>query len=97
LLTVPAYSQSGGGINAAQGAGRAARPEEPRADPAKKKAFIESITSGNFHSQAAKGSESAISCMMARTAAYKGHEVTWDEIMKSKEEWDPKINLEKLT
>jgi len=67
------------------------------ADPAKKKAFIESITSGNFHSQAAKGSESAISCMMARTAAYKGHEVTWDEIMKSKEEWDPKINLEKLT
>ena len=67
------------------------------ADPAKKKAFIESITSGNFHSQAAKGSESAISCMMARSAAYKGHEVTWDEIMKSKEEWDPKINLEKLT
>ncbi len=67
------------------------------ADPAKKKAFIESITSGNFHSQAAKGSESAISCMVARTAAYKGHEVTWDEIMKSKEEWDPKINLEKLT
>src|SRR5438128_8531700 len=67
------------------------------ADPEKKKAFIESITSGNFHNQAAKGSESALSCMMARTAAYKGHEVTWDEIMKSKDEWDPKINLDKLT
>jgi len=66
------------------------------ADPEKKKAFVESITSGNFHNQAAKGSESAISCMMARTAAYKGHEITWDEILKSKEEWDPKINLEKL-
>src|SRR5246127_5302209 len=66
------------------------------ADPEKKKAFVESITSGNFHNQAAKGSESAISCMMARTAAYKGHEITWDEIMKSKDEWDPKINLEKL-
>ena len=38
LLTIPAYSQAGGGINAAQGAGRAARPEEPRADPEKKKA-----------------------------------------------------------
>jgi myo-inositol 2-dehydrogenase / D-chiro-inositol 1-dehydrogenase len=67
------------------------------ADPEKKKAFIDSIAGGNFHNQAAKGSESALSSMMARTAAYKGHEVTWDEIMKSKEEWDPKINLDKLT
>src|SRR2546429_4451437 len=41
----------------------------------KKKAFVESITSGNFHNQAAKGAESALSCMLARTAAYKGHEV----------------------
>jgi hypothetical protein len=38
LLTLPAYSQSGGGINAAQGAGRAARPQDPPVDPAKKKA-----------------------------------------------------------
>src|SRR5438046_1850726 len=42
------------------------------ADREKKKAFVESITSGNFHNQAAKGSESALSCMMARTAAYTG-------------------------
>ena len=54
------------------------------------------ITSGNFHNQAAKGAESALSCMMARTAAYKGHEVTWDELMKSTEVWDPKIDLNKL-
>ena len=33
---------------------------------------------------------------MARTAAYKGREVTWDELMKSKEVWDPKIDLNKL-
>src|SRR5437764_1745809 len=66
------------------------------ADTEKKKAFVESITSGNFHNQAAKGAESALSCMMARTAAYKGHEVTWDEIMKSTEVWDPKIDLTKL-
>jgi len=40
LLTVPAYSQSNG-INASQGAGmaqRAGAPEEPKVDPAKKKA-----------------------------------------------------------
>jgi predicted dehydrogenase len=66
------------------------------ADPEKKKAFVESITSGNFHNQAAKGAESALSCMMARTAAYKGHEVSWDETMKSTEVWDPKIDLNKL-
>ena len=67
------------------------------ADPEKKKAFVESITSGKFHNQAAKGAESALSCMMARTAAYKGHDVTWDEMMKSSEVWDPKIDLNKLT
>jgi len=67
------------------------------ADPEKKKAFVESITSGNFHNQAAKGAESALSCMMARTAAYTGREVSWDELMKSTEVWDSKIDLNKLT
>jgi len=66
------------------------------ADQEKKKSFVESITSGNFHNQAAKGAESALSCVMARTAAYTGHEVTWDETLKSTEVWDPKIDLNKL-
>src|SRR5205823_9115918 len=66
------------------------------ADREKKIAFVESITSGNFHNQAAKGSESALSCMMARSAAYTGHEVSWEETMKSKEVWDSKIDLNKL-
>jgi myo-inositol 2-dehydrogenase/D-chiro-inositol 1-dehydrogenase len=67
------------------------------ADAEKKKAFVESITSGTFHNQAAKGVESAVSCMMARTAAYTGREVTWDEQMKSGEVWDSKIDLNKLS
>jgi myo-inositol 2-dehydrogenase / D-chiro-inositol 1-dehydrogenase len=66
------------------------------ADREKKKAFVESITSGNFHNQADKGAESAISCMLAREAAYKRREITWDEIMKSKEVYDPKIDLNRL-
>jgi hypothetical protein len=66
------------------------------ADAEKKKAFVESITSGKFHNQAAKGVESAVSCMMARTAAYTGREVTWDEQMKSNEVWDSKIDLNRL-
>src|SRR6478752_4488513 len=63
------------------------------ADSEKKKAFVESITSGKFHNQTAKGTESALSCIMARTAAYTGREVTWEEVLKSKEVWDPKIDL----
>jgi predicted dehydrogenase len=66
------------------------------ADREKKKAFVESIASGNFHNQADKGAESALSCMMARTAAYTGREVTWEETLKSTEKWDPKIDLNKL-
>ena len=67
------------------------------ADPEKKKAFVSSITSGKFHNQAAKGAESALSCMMARLAAYVGREVTWQELVKSTETLDPKLDLNKLT
>ena len=66
------------------------------ADREKKKAFVDSITSGNFHNQADKGAESAISCILARTAAYQNHEITWDEIMKSREILEPGIDLKKL-
>ena len=67
-----------------------------RADPEKKKAFLDSIVSGKFHNQAAAGAESALSCMMARTAAYTGHEVSWDDTLKSTEVWDPHLDLNKI-
>jgi len=67
-----------------------------QADVEKKKAFIESIVSGKFHNQAEKGVESALSCMMARMAAYTGREITWEEALKSREVWDPKLDLNKL-
>jgi hypothetical protein len=34
--------------------------------------------------------------MLARTAAYKSHEVTWDEMMNSTEVLAPRIDLNKL-
>jgi hypothetical protein len=34
--------------------------------------------------------------MMARTAAYTGREVTWEETLKSTEVWDSQIDLKKL-
>lgn len=67
-----------------------------QADAEKKKAFIASIASGKFHNQAAAGAESALSCMMARSAAYTGREVTWEDILKSSEVWDPHLDLNKI-
>lgn len=66
------------------------------ADPEKQKAFVESITSGRFHNQAAAGTESALSAIMGRTAAYTGKEVSWDELLRSDEAWDARIDLNKL-
>jgi predicted dehydrogenase len=63
------------------------------ADPNKEKAFIESIKSGVSINEAYQGAESALSGILGRTAAYRGEEVTWDEIVTSNEKWDPMIDL----
>ncbi|HYN02133.1 MAG TPA: hypothetical protein VE359_06795 [Vicinamibacteria bacterium] len=62
------------------------------ADPNKQKAFIESITSGSLVNEAQQGAESALAGILGRMAAYTGKEVTWDQMMKSKEVWDPKMD-----
>jgi len=67
-----------------------------QADPQKKKAFVDSIVSGKFQNQAPAGAESALSCIMARTAAYTGHEVTWEDTLKSTETWDAGLDLKKI-
>ncbi len=66
------------------------------ADPEKHKAFIESITSGKFHNEAATGAESALSAILARTAAYSGREVTWEALNRSDEKWESKLDLNKV-
>ena len=67
-----------------------------QADSEKQKTFIESITSGKFHNQAAQGAETALSGMLGRTAAYTGKPVTWDGLMKSKEVFNPKLDISKF-
>jgi len=66
------------------------------ADPEKKKAFVESISSGQFHNQAEQGAISALTCMLGRTAAYTNKPVTWDDLMGSTEVWESGIDLDKL-
>lgn len=68
-----------------------------QADPEKKKAFIASITSGNFHNQAEAGVESALSCIMARMSAENKRDITWEDVIKSEEVLNPKIDLNKLS
>ena len=86
------------GLGPAQGSGQFSaagtfKGSLDQADVEKQKSFVESITSGQFHNQAAQGAESALSAMLGRTAAYTGRLVTWDELMKSEEVYDPHIDI----
>ncbi|MDR3676883.1 MAG: Gfo/Idh/MocA family oxidoreductase [Acidobacteriota bacterium] len=66
------------------------------ADSEKEKAFVASITSGQFLNQAALGAESVMSGILGRTAAYTGRSITWDELQKSKEVLEPGIDITKF-
>jgi myo-inositol 2-dehydrogenase/D-chiro-inositol 1-dehydrogenase len=63
------------------------------ADANKQNAFIGSVVSGNLLNEATSGAESALSAMLGRMAAQTGREVTWEELLKSTEVYDPKINF----
>lgn len=63
------------------------------ADPNKQKAFIESIRTGNLINEADAGADTALTGIMGRTAAYTGREITWEDISRSKERLDPKLDL----
>jgi myo-inositol 2-dehydrogenase/D-chiro-inositol 1-dehydrogenase len=63
------------------------------ADREKDKGFIESITSGKFHNQAVDGVQTALSCMLGRMAGEQKREVTWEELLKSGEEYALKIDM----
>jgi len=67
-----------------------------QADPEKQKSFVESIASGNFLNEAATGAETALSAMLGRNAAYSGKPLTWEKLLKSKEVYDPKIDLAQM-
>jgi predicted dehydrogenase len=66
------------------------------ADQKKQQHFIESIVSGRFLSETQQGAESALSAILGRQAAYTGRTWTWDELLKTNEVWDAKLDVAKL-
>lgn len=86
-------SQAGGGKFSTAGV---FQDNLAQADPEKKKSFVDSILNRDFHNQAAQGVESALSCMMARHAAYTGQEVTYEAVANSGEHWESEIDIDQF-
>ena len=63
------------------------------ADRNKQNAFVKSIQSGQLLNEAQNGADAALSGILGREAAYKGEELTWEKLLKSKEVYEPKIDL----
>lgn len=81
------------GASAAAGAFKGAIED---ADAEKEKHWIESVVSGRLINEAAQGAESTLSAITGRTAAYTGRTVTYDEVVKAAERWDPKLDVRSL-
>ena len=46
------------------------------------KNFVESLRSGQYLNNASIGAKSTLTSILGRTAAYKGAEVTWEEMLR---------------
>jgi hypothetical protein len=63
------------------------------ADREKDRSYIESITSGKFHNQAADGVQSALSAMLGRMAGRSGKTVTWEDLLQHGERYTMNIDM----
>ncbi len=68
-----------------------------QADREKDRGFIDSITSGNFHNQAAAGVEAALSAILGRMAGRLGREVTWEEMLLHGEKYELNIDMSQFS
>jgi myo-inositol 2-dehydrogenase/D-chiro-inositol 1-dehydrogenase len=56
------------------------------------KSFVESVRAGRTLNNAAQAAESTLTAVLGRMAAYGEREVTWDEMMRSNEKLDPRLD-----
>lgn len=66
------------------------------ADANKQKAFLESITSGNYLNEIMPGAEATMAAIMGRMAAEAGREVRWEEVARSEEVLDARLDLDAI-
>jgi len=63
------------------------------ADKNKEQHFINSIETGNYVNEIRSGVESTLTAILGREAAENNKPLTWDEVLKTNERMDPKLNL----
>lgn len=63
------------------------------ADPEKGKSFIQSIVTGHYLNEAPQGVEATLTTILGRVAAFSGREVTWEEMLRSQEVLNPRIDM----
>lgn len=66
------------------------------AETNKYRAFVDDIRSGNLRNEGFRGAESTLSAILVRTAADRGREVTWDEMLASGEKLESGIDLKQF-
>ena len=55
--------------------------------------FVESIQTGKYLNNAAESVDSTLTCVLARTAAYRGGTVTWDEMLDLNTKLDANLKI----
>ncbi|UCF39044.1 MAG: Gfo/Idh/MocA family oxidoreductase [Acidobacteriota bacterium] len=63
-------------------------------EASKMQQFYESITSGTGINQTAQGVEATLSAILGRTAAFRGREYTWAEMLREGESWSANLSIE---
>ena len=63
------------------------------ADANKEKAFISSIETGKFLDETASGAASTLTAVLGRETAMAGKEMSWEDMLRSSQQLDPKLNL----
>ena len=58
------------------------------------KEFVASIRSGAYLNNAEAAVDSTLSCILGRTAAYTGSEVTWEQMLKKNERYEARLKLD---
>lgn len=65
-------------------------------DQNKARLFYDSIVNNKFLNEAQMGVDGALTAILAREACYKGGTLTWDELLKSKQSYQGKIDVSRF-